>query len=148
MINEIHGLLLNFAQQEADSDIFGLKLYPSEPAEWVIENNSTSLGITQSGVGLETCLEYLKSHTQNHEHNNPTLAATLYDCWQRYAPLHQSLHPYSEDCYPCLSFHPDGEVTIEDCDADFDCGGNMEEAIALLRSCLALQMSIIKVPKV
>ncbi|MBD2364489.1 hypothetical protein H6G36_25505 [Anabaena minutissima FACHB-250] len=149
MIVEIHKLLLNFAEQEPDIDIFGLRLYPGEPTEWVIEDSTTNLGVVQSGEGLGACLKYLKSHTQNREYgDHPSPAATLYDCWQKYAPLHQSLHPHSSDCYPCLVFDSDGWVIIEDCDADFDFSGDMEKAIALLQLCLALQMSITEASKI
>lgn len=148
MIDKIYNLFIKFSLKERleGNEITGIKFYPGSTEEWVIENNSTLVGVTHSGEGIEDCLQFLTSRVNSLGIANKSRIQEVYDLWKVYYPIHQALCP-CEDCYPCLIFTHDGEVIIEDQQSEtdcIDCGGTIEEAIAILSKCIVSRMSFIQ----
>lgn len=150
--SEIYQLFVNFAIQcdrLHNLDITGLKFYPGDEQEWVIEDATTQQGIVVNDEGLISLNEFLKINTQLSEYQdspNTAKAAIIYEQWCKYVPIHQRLHN-SEDHYPCLTFFPDHYISIEDVDSNIDWSGQLDEAIALLNLCVKLEVSFVQIPR-
>ena len=142
MISEIFKLLKNFALEQEQREgivISGLKLFPGDEKEWVIEDRTTNDGIVEGGETLEKCLKFLKSNVKEIVWDNlsdRTQTEKIYQLWQQYIPVHRDKYGTDIDsCYPCLIFAPDtGEILLEDCSIDWEFGGeNFSDVIIGLR---------------
>jgi hypothetical protein len=146
MIDKIYPVLINFAKQQLleGVHVYGLKIYPGRPVEWVIEDSTSCHGVIESGKYLRNCLDSLSNATgiENEDIEISEQAATVYKCWSDYCSIHHFFHRCDRDIYPCLTIHPDNSITIEDVDSDFHWHMKFDTAIAVLSECVNSKVSL------